>query len=222
MAVELVIFDCDGVLVDSEPLAAAVLAGALSGLGLEISVAEVDRLFRGRSLADIVLDLESTLGSPIPEGFLSKLNAETKRAFAENLAPIDSVRDALAAIAHRGIDMCVASSGSPEKIRHSLTLTGLAEFFEDRIFSAAQVARGQPAPDLFLFAAEQMGHPIKECVVIEDSIPGVTAALAAGASVYGFVPPSLLEKRAHGQALEALGAHVFYSMQELPGLLSLG
>lgn len=222
MAAELVIFDCDGVLVDSEPAAARVLTEALLDLGLETSVAEVDRLFRGRSLSDIVLEVESLLGSPVPEDFLPRLNASTQRAFEEGLVPIPGVRDVLSAIARLGIDMCVASSGSPQKIRHSLALTDLADFFEDRIFSSAQVKQGKPAPDLFLFAAKQMGHPIAGCVVIEDSIPGVTAAVAAGASVYGFVSPTLPEKTAHGLALGALGAHVFYSMQELPALLPIG
>lgn len=221
MAAELVIFDCDGVLVDSEPVAARVLAEALLELGLHTSVSEVDRLFRGRSLSDIIVAVETRLGAPLPQDFLRKLNAKTRRAFDKELTPISGVGDALLSIARRGVNMCVASSGSPEKIRHSLALTDLAEFFEDRVFSAAQVEHGKPAPDLFLLAAQKMGHPIANCVVIEDSIPGVTAAVAAGASVYGFVSTTLSDRVARSRALGALGARVFHSMHELPELLFL-
>jgi HAD superfamily hydrolase (TIGR01509 family) len=226
MTPELVIFDCDGVLVDSEPLAARVLCEALLELGLEMSVDQVDQLFRGRSLPDIVLAVEALLrvqgllDGKVPEAFLPRLRAETERAFDTGLSPIPGVQAALFYLAERGVDMCVASSGSPEKIRHSLRLTDLASFFEDRVFSAVQVDRGKPAPDLFLFAARQMGHPITSSVVIEDSLPGVTGALAAGASVLGFVPPSLSDPVKQERELEKLGARVFRSMTDLPGLLS--
>lgn len=220
MTPELVIFDCDGVLVDSEPLAARVLSEAMLELGLETSVEEVDQLFRGRSLSDIVRAIEERLGGNVPESFLPRLKSETQRAFDTGLGPIPGVHEALTEIAGRGLDMCVASSGSPEKIGHSLALTRLTSFFEDRVFSATQVQRSKPAPDLFLFAAKQMGHPIASCVVIEDSIPGVTAAVAAGARVLGFVTPSLSDPDAHRRELAQRGARVFHSMRELPALLS--
>lgn len=221
MAVELLIFDCDGVLVDSEPLAARVLAEALLELGLPMSNDEVDHRFRGRSLSDIVVEIEALLGTPVPEYFLPKLNTKTRHAFEVELTPIQGVRSALAEFRDRGLPMCVASSGSPEKIRHSLALTDLEGFFEDRVFSASQVKRGKPAPDLFLFAAQQMGPSIASCLVIEDSIPGVVAAVAAGASVYGFASRTLPDPSAHGLALLEQGAQVFGSMEELPGLLRL-
>lgn len=226
MAPELVIFDCDGVLVDSEPLAARVLCEALLALGLEMSVEQVDQLFRGRSLPDIaaqveeLLRVQGLLHGKVPDTFLPQLRAETERAFDTGLAPIPGVHEALSELAARGVDLCVASSGSPEKIRHSLRLTELSSFFEDRVFSAAQVERGKPAPDLFLFAAQQMGHPIASSVVIEDSLPGVTGALAAGATVFGFVSPSLSNPAMQERELEKRGARVFRSMTDLPGLLS--
>lgn len=221
MTAELVIFDCDGVLVDSEPAAARVLAEAMLELGLETSVEDVDRRFRGRSLSDIAVQIADLLGAPLPDDFLPKLNADTQRAFDEELRPIPGVREVLASLAHLGVDMCVASSGRPEKIRHSLELTELTEFFEDRVFSASQVEHGKPAPDLFLFAAQQMGYKIADCIVIEDSVPGVTAAVSAGASVYGFVSPSFPDRTAHHLALLERGARVFHSMDELLGQLPL-
>lgn len=226
MAPELVIFDCDGVLVDSEPLAARVLCEALLELGLEMSVERVDQLFRGRSLPDIVLEVEQLLqrekrlDARIPESFLPRLRAATEQAFDLGLSPIQGVRAALTHLVKSGVDMCVASSGSPEKIQHSLKLTELSPFFEDRIFSSAQVERGKPAPDLFLFAAQQMGHSISSSVVIEDSIPGVTGAVAAGATVLGFVSPAISDPAEHERELLERGARVFQSMEDLPGLIA--
>jgi HAD superfamily hydrolase (TIGR01509 family) len=219
MRAKLVIFDCDGVLVDSEPLAARVLAEALLELGLHTTVDEVDRRYRGRSISDIVKDIEGRLSGPLPPNFVPDLSARTQRAFESGLTPIEGVAGALSFIAAQGVDLCVASSGSPEKIRHSLALTGLSGFFEDRLFSATQVARGKPAPDIFEFTAKQMGHAISDCVVIEDSIPGVTGAVAAGAAVYGFVSPELSDPNTQRLLLEERGAHVFFSMNDLPGLL---
>lgn len=221
MTAKLVIFDCDGVLVDSEPLAARILAEALGQLDWHPLPEETDRLFRGRSLDDIVALVEQRLGRRIPPDFIPELTAATREAFDSNLEPVVGVRDALEAIAHVGLDTCVASSGSPEKIRHSLALTHLTEFFEDRVFSAVQVERGKPAPDLFCFAASQMGHPIEDCVVIEDSLPGVTGAVAAGATALGFVSPSLKDAGEHASALAKAGARVFHRMDDLPRLLSL-
>ncbi len=215
------IFDCDGVLVDSEPVSARVLAEALGAVGWHPLPEETDRLFRGRSIADIVTLVEKRLGRSLPPNFVSELSEATRTAFDTSLEPVPGVADALDAIAHAGLDICVASSGSPEKIRHSLSLTGLTEFFEDRIFSAVQVERGKPAPDLFRFAASRMGHSIRESIVIEDSLPGVTGAVAAGAEVLGFVSLTLTDWKQHEEALTGAGARVFHSMDELPRLLAL-
>lgn len=221
MRPELVIFDCDGVLVDSEPVACRVLAEALSDFGWRLHPEEADHLFRGRSLPDIIALVEHELARPVPDGFVQSLNESTRRAFDMSLEPIDGVRDVLEAISLAGIDTCVASSGSPEKIRHSLKLTGLSRFFEDRIFSAFQVERGKPAPDLFRFAADQMGHQIETSVVIEDSLPGVTGAVAAGSIVFGFASNLLRDDGKHARNLAQAGAIVFGSMTELPRLLEL-
>ncbi len=220
MTAKLVIFDCDGVLVDSEPIAARVLAEALVELGLDVDPREVDDRFRGRSLADIIVEVEAELGRAVPADFLPRLNEVTRRAFETSLQPVEGVRLALETIAQSGVDLCVASSGSPSKIHHSLGLTGLISFFEDRIFSAHQVDHGKPAPDLFQFAARQMGRSSEESIVVEDSIPGVTGAVAAGATVLGYCSPQLPNAEIHALALAGRGAQVFDSMAELPHLVS--
>ena len=208
----LVIFDCDGVLVDSEPLANAVLHAELARAGLGLSLEESTSLFTGLSLASCLAVIEARLGGPPPEDFLPRLRAGVVERFRKELAPVPGVADVL-----RGLDAprCVASSGSHEKIRFSLSLTGLDGWFgDDDIFSADDVARGKPAPDLFLHAAARKGREPGHCVVVEDSVPGVQAARAAGMRVLGFAA------RSEAAALAAAGADaVFGDMRELPSLL---
>lgn len=208
----LVIFDCDGVLVDSEPLANAVLHAELARAGLGLSLEESTALFTGLSLASCLAVIEARLGGPPPEDFLPRLRAGVVERFRRELAPVPGVVDVL-----RGLDAprCVASSGSHEKIRFSLGLTGLDGWFgEDDIFSADDVARGKPAPDLFLHAAARKGREPGQCVVVEDSVPGVQAARAAGMRVLGFAA------RSEAAALAAAGADaVFSDMRELPSRL---
>src|SRR5690606_2544596 len=219
MAAQLLIFDCDGVPVDSEPIAARVLSEALVELGLDETPESVDAKFRGRSIADILRQIESELGRPLPSEFTATLTTTTRAAFEVSLQPVPGVRELLAELAHRGLDLCVASSGSPEKINHSLGLTELLPFFEDRIFSAFHVTRGKPAPDLFLHAAAQMGHPSPSCAMIEDSGPGVTGAVASGAQVLGYVPPGKPDLDERRRTLLDLGAPVFHAMYAVPGLI---
>lgn len=208
----LVIFDCDGVLVDSEPLANAVLHAELARAGLGLSLEESTALFTGLSLASCLAVIEARLGGPPPEDFLPRLRAGVVERFRKELAPVPGVADVL-----RGLDAprCVASSGSHEKIRFSLSLTGLDGWFgDDDIFSADDVARGKPAPDLFLHAAARKGREPGQCVVVEDSVPGVQAARAAGMRVLGFAA------RSEAAALAAAGADaVFSDMRELPSRL---
>lgn len=208
----LVIFDCDGVLVDSEPLANAVLHAELQRLGDALSLEESAALFTGLSLSSCLEIVEERLGCSPPPDFLPRLRAGVVDAFRRELAPVAGIELVL-----RGLDhpFCVASSGSHEKIRFSLGLTGLHAYFDSRrIFSAEDVARGKPAPDLFLHAAAAMGFAPGRCVVVEDSLPGVRAARAAGMTVLGFGGGT------GAGALRQAGADaVFSRMDALPSLL---
>jgi len=211
MNTELLIFDCDGVLVDSEPIANRIFADALAGIGLPLSYAEVCERFMGLTMTRCLEIVEEQMGRPAPAHFLEDLQKRTFDAFREELRPVRGVRRALA-----GIDapVCVASSGEPEKIRLSLGLTGLLERFEGRIFSATEVERGKPAPDLFLHAASSLGAEPRRCVVIEDSPAGVRAGVAAGMTVLAYA------EEGDGARLAAYGATVFHDMLELPRILA--
>lgn len=219
----LVIFDCDGVLVDSEPLAAQVFAEALRDLGAAAHPQQMDERFRGRSLKDCIEEVRREWKVHLPDDFEEQLVERTRRAFEGGLKAIVDVTVALEFLRQEGIATCVASSGGPEKIRHSLELTRLTPFFRDasgraQLFSASQVARGKPAPDLFLFAAAQLGRTAEECIVVEDSQVGVQGAIAAKMRVFAFSPEGV--DSSHGQALRACGATPFERMAQLPALLA--
>jgi HAD superfamily hydrolase (TIGR01509 family) len=209
VSIELVIFDCDGVLVDSEPLANRVMTDALNEIGINLRYEEVCSRFIGLSMARVVELVEELLGRPVP-GFEESVQRRTFERFRHELRPIAGTEDALARL---GLPYCVASSGELEKMRLTLGLTGLLCHFEGRMFSATQVARGKPAPDLFLFSAAQMHVDAGACVVVEDSVPGVLAARAAGMAVFGY------DGTGFGPALSEAGACVFSDMRELPDLL---
>ncbi len=213
---KLVVFDCDGVLVDSEPIANRVMAEAITGLGWRLTTADCIARFKGHHFDTVVAAVEKRLGRPVPETWLRDLRAATGAAFECELQAVAGVVAALDAVVASGLATCVASQDPLEKMVVSLGVTGLRAHFEGRIFSADQVARGKPHPDLFLFAAEAMGVASRACVVIEDSPLGVTAARAAGKGVFGFAPED------DGADLAAAGATLFRDMRELPGLLGLG
>ncbi len=179
----LVIFDCDGVLVDSEPISLACLTAGLNRIGVDIDVETVRARFAGTSMTSIMEHIARDYGVVAPAGFVEAVKAETLRAFDVELR---AMAGAAATIAALDLPICVASSSDPVRLRHSLGLTGLLPLFEGRIFSSVEVARGKPFPDLFLHAAARMGFPPDSCLVIEDSVPGVTAARAAGMRVVGF------------------------------------
>jgi HAD superfamily hydrolase (TIGR01509 family) len=179
----LVIFDCDGVLVDSEPLSLACLTAGLNRIGVDIDLATVRARFTGTSMASIMAHIAVDYGITAPPGFVDAVKAETLALFD---AELTAMRGVAAAVAGLGLPVCVASSSDPVRLRHSLGLTGLLPLFGDHVFSSAQVARGKPFPDLFLYAAERMGAEPAACLVIEDSVPGVTAARSAGMRVAGF------------------------------------
>jgi HAD superfamily hydrolase (TIGR01509 family) len=215
--VELVIFDCDGVLVDSELIGCRVEAEELSRAGFPITADEILRRFTGITARETFRTLEAERGRPLPEGFDERVRQEIRAAFARELAAVAGVALALGRIA---LPVCVASSSDPARIEHSLKVTGLLERFAPHLFSAAVVARGKPAPDLFLHAAARMATPPTRCLVVEDSVAGVQAAVAAGMRVLGFTGASHCPPD-HAACLETAGAmRTFAAMPELPDLLA--
>ena len=210
-SVELVIFDCDGVLIDSEPLAVGVGVLVLRELGWPLSEAEVVERFVGRSDRDTQAAIEAHLGRKLPPGFEQRYDRLLREAFAGKLAPVEGIVEALERIT---LPSCVASSGTHEYLRYTLGLTNLYERFAGRIFSSEDVARGKPAPDLFLYAAERMAAQPAGCVVVEDSRYGVQAARAAGMRVAAFAGGL-----SPAELLEGPDTIVFDDMRALPRLL---
>ena len=208
----LAIFDCDGVLVDSERLAIKVDSRVLASLGWMITEAEIVERFVGVSDIDFRRAIESHLGRRLADDWEAEFEPLYRSAFAAELRPVDGIVEALDRIT---IPSCVASSGTHEKMRYTLGLTGLYQRFEGRIFSATEVARGKPEPDLFLYAAERMGIAPETCIVVEDSVNGVKAARAAGMKVlaYGGGVTSAAK-------LKGPDTTVFEHMHQLPALLS--
>ncbi len=206
----LVIFDCDGVLVDSDRISLRIQAEHITALGLPTTYEEGVRDFLGLGRPGTRRILEERRGGPLPEGWEADLDAAVDEAFRRELGPVAGIEAALDAI---DVPTCVASSGSQEKMRLTLGLTGLRERFEGRIFSADEVERSKPFPDLFLFAAERMGAAPEDCVVVEDSPRGAAAARAAGMRALGYAAED------DGAALAREGAEVFTSMADLPALL---
>ena len=179
----LVIFDCDGVLVDSEPIACRVMARELTALGYPLSPDDCQERFTGVSMKTVMAMIEADWGQALPAGFEDHLRDKDFEAFRAELEPVPGVEEMLADL---DIRRCVASSGTPEKIRFTLTVTGLIGAFEPHLFSARMVEHGKPAPDLFLHAAQRMATPPEACIVVEDSVAGIQAARAAGMRVLGF------------------------------------
>jgi HAD superfamily hydrolase (TIGR01509 family) len=214
---DLVIFDCDGVLVDSEVISCRAHAETLTRHGYPITSDQVLDRFLGVSDREARLIVEAELGHSLPGDFEAQLKQAALERYAQDLQTIPYVGEAIAAI---GLPKCVASSGTPEKIRHGLTCAGIYDLLAPRIFSASQVKRGKPAPDLFLFAAKQMAAAPGRCVVIEDSVPGITGARAAGMTVLGFHGGSHC-RPGHCDTLRTAGAAItFDDMRQLPDLIA--
>jgi HAD superfamily hydrolase (TIGR01509 family) len=217
LSFDLIIFDCDGVLVDSEVISCRAHAATLTRHGYPITSDQVLDRFLGVSDREARLTIEAELGRSLPSDFEAQVKQSTLQSYADDLRPVAHVAEAVAAI---NLPKCVASSGTPEKIRHGLTCAGLYDILAPHIFSASQVRRGKPAPDLFLFAAEQMQVPPARCMVIEDSVPGVTGAVAAGMTVLGFHGGSHC-RPGYADTLRAAGATVtFDDMRQLLGLIA--
>jgi HAD superfamily hydrolase (TIGR01509 family) len=206
------IFDCNGVLVDSEPIAAAVLAETLKRIRLVISAETVMRRFHGRRPADVFAAIETAAGRKLPADFPAAVAAETLRRLQADLRPIPHAAHALTWL--RG-PKAVASSSSLDRIRLSLEVTGLMRFFAPRLFSASEVRRGKPAPDLFLRAAARSQVAPADCIVVEDSVPGVAAATAAGMTAIGFVGGSQAAGRLASDLVAAGARTVIADMRAL-------
>ncbi|MCD2183277.1 HAD family hydrolase [Rhizobium sp. GN54] len=211
--IELVIFDCDGVLVDSEPISLAVLVDALDVAGVSMGADEAAERFLGKSLKTMSEILHDEYGLAIDDHFLEGMRKTLYARFREELQPIENIRQVVEALP---VSCCVASSSQPERIRLSLSVTGLIDCFEPNIFSASMVRNGKPAPDLFLHASEVMGVSPDACVVIEDSPAGVMAAQAAGMRVCAFAGGSHARTGRHRAALSVLKPDVLFDdMREL-------
>jgi HAD superfamily hydrolase (TIGR01509 family) len=214
-APDLVIFDCDGVLVDTERLTVGVEARVLTELGWPHTAEDVVARWMGRSSAAQLRDLEERLGPDRARRFEKLTTAELHDTFERELTAIEDIPALLDHLDASGVRTCVASSGTHDRMRRTLGITGLHHRFAGRIFSASEVPHGKPAPDLFLHAAARMGVPPAGCVVIEDSVYGVRAGVAAGMRVLGFAGGLTA-----GADLAAAGAETFERMLDLVGVLT--
>ncbi|MFN3281359.1 MAG: HAD family hydrolase [Tabrizicola sp.] len=186
---DLVIFDCDGVLIDSEIISARMLVAELSRLGLTIDLPYVERHFLGRSYPVVMETIRREFGLDLPPDFEAQYREALLAAFRKELRVVPHVHEVLTGI---GVPFCVATSSSPRRVEVSLKLVGLTDLVGDRVFTSTMVSRGKPAPDLFLHAAAKMGAAPARTLVIEDSLTGLRAGLAAGMTVWRFVGGSHL------------------------------
>ena len=209
---DLVIFDCDGVLVDSEPIANRVFAAQLAAAGLRMPVEEVMRRFMGRTRAGCIRHAEEILGRPLPPSFGDDWDRVLYQTLRSELKAVEGI---VALLAELDVPCCVATNSSVERLGIALQTTGLARYFEGRAFSAASVARPKPAPDLFVHAARTLGAAPSRCAVVEDTPTGVKAARAAGMTAFGFAAAP----HADAAALAAQGARVCRTVNELAACL---
>ena len=182
----LVIFDCDGVLVDSERLGAEVFSSLLYQYGYDFSVEMCLEKFKGKTLTDCFLLIETEFSKTLPEEFEQALIDATRNTFSKCLKAVEGIEDILSWLKDKNIKFCVASNGGQEKVINSLTTVNLIHYFENHIFSADNVEKGKPSPDLFLWAANEMKEDVAHCCVVEDSVSGVNAALSANMKVIHF------------------------------------
>jgi HAD superfamily hydrolase (TIGR01509 family) len=203
------IFDCDGVLIDSEHLASRVEAELTAELGLTLTPAEAHAMFLGKTVDGVLDTIAARTGTRPGPAWVYNWAFATAHAFHRELQVIEHLREALAQFRARGLRMAVASQSSAARVRFCLEITGLAPLFADHVYVTSMVPRPKPAPDIYLFAAAKLGAPPEQCVVVEDSPAGAAAALGAGMRVIGYAPG------ATHAAMVASGATVIRSMQEL-------
>ncbi len=209
----LLIFDCDGVLVDSELIAHRAIAELMAELGRPMDMQQALATFSGKRLGDALKAAEAWLGKPVPPDLAAQAGERLLATFRRELKPVDGVEQAIAALRYR---RCVASSSTRERLGLSLEVTGLAPLFGANVFSADQVAHGKPAPDLFLFAAHKLDAPAAGCIVIEDSPLGIEAARAAGMQAIGFAGASHATAQLADRLAQAGAAVVLRAMADLP------
>jgi HAD superfamily hydrolase (TIGR01509 family) len=213
---EAIIFDCDGVLIDSELIASRVSAEELTRLGFPLTIEECIQRFTGRPDREMRIEIEEEFGRPIPPSYDENVHARITEAYATELKILPGLKEALATITE---PVCVASSSMPDKIRLGLESVGIYDRFAPNIVSASMVARGKPEPDVFIFAAGWLRVSPKRCLVIEDSVPGVRAAVRAGMTVLGFGGGSHFGPGDKARLLEAGAFQVIDSMDALPPVL---
>ncbi|SHM37372.1 HAD family hydrolase [Flavobacterium saccharophilum] len=212
MEVKCIIFDCDGVLVDTEKIGNEILLSMAAEHGFEMKIEDAYSNFNGRNLKECFLHVEDSIGKKLPDTFESEYRERSFEAFKTQVKPMDGV---VAFIDKLKIPYCVASSGPVDKIRLNLEVAGLLEKFEGKIFSSYQIKSWKPEPGIFLHAAKEMGFDIKDCIVVEDSKAGVMAGISGGFKVYGFANGH------NNEELEKGGAILFKSYEELSILLQL-
>jgi HAD superfamily hydrolase (TIGR01509 family) len=208
-----IIYDFDGVLADSEVLSNSVIADVVSELGVPTSLEDAYRTYMGKRLNDVIETIERVTGRKLAEDFADSYQRRTFETFRARLKPIDGAREFLAEWSE--VPNCIASSSSPERLALSLEVLNMTPLFEGRVFSASNVARGKPHPDIFLHAAEQLGVQPADCIVIEDSIGGITAARAAGATAIGLTAASHIKPGFDVKLRDAGADHVVASFAEL-------
>jgi HAD superfamily hydrolase (TIGR01509 family) len=211
----LILFDCDGVLVDSEPISNAIFTEQLNAAGVDLDLVGMQQRYTGMSMPDINLKIEDEFGITMDEHWQDNYRALCEVAFAADLKAIPHIRQAVLAVRDAGVPYCVASSGPMDKMATTLGITGLLPLFKGHMYTGWDVPKGKPHPDLFWLAASHYGVPSDKCVVIEDSLAGVRAGVAAGMSVLGYTPPGNVHD------LSQQKAHLFDDMRALPGLLGL-
>ncbi|HVJ22278.1 MAG TPA: HAD family hydrolase [Polyangiaceae bacterium] len=211
----LVIFDCDGVLVDSEPIACRTTAETMTELGIPTTAEEAHLLFLGDTLANVIRGIEARATRPLPDGWPERMQENFWAELRRSLQPMPGAAEAVQAVLGAGLLACVASQGAMAKMELTLGVTGLWPLFEGRVFSATMVARPKPFPDLFLYAAAQCGVDADRAVVVEDSPKGVQAAVAAGMRALGYA------RSVPGEILSEAGAEVLHDLRDVPKLLGV-
>ncbi|MDD7909549.1 HAD family phosphatase [Pseudovibrio exalbescens] len=217
MTPKLIIFDCDGILVDTEKVANEVLSGFIARAGLTITPDECHLRFTGRTLDTIRSLLIEEEGLDLEEDWADQVRAADLEAFQSGIEAIPGIKDVVEQVRASGIPYCVGSSGKYEKMNMTLASAGLLDYFKDVLYSAQDVPHGKPSPDIFLYAAKGMKVDPKDCIVIEDSLPGLQAARDAGMAAFGYVADPL----SNPEKVRALGATPFERMEDLPALLGL-
>lgn len=209
--IKCILFDCDGVLVDSEPIALSTLVNLANRFGVDIDLEFATQYFKGNSFKEVMAIIELFRKKPLPNNFEQTYRKTTFDRFQKELKPIPGITELIPQLK---IPFAVVSSGPRNKIRHNLKLTGLIDHFEENIFSCYDLQKWKPNPAIYIHAAKKMGFDPKECLIIEDSLMGVQAGVASGASVYAYAA------HAHNkEALQATGAKLFYNMSDLLEIL---